>query len=192
MENKPALNPHQKYCSECGRVMNRALTACPFCGSGKETKSGGTNTVLIVIASIVGGGFFLMAIIGILAALAIPNFIKFQAKAKQAEAKVSLAKIHTMQNAYRGQYRKFSDSLLELGFESQGISRYSYFLTPDNYILKEGIDIRNIPAEYKDMAFAQQDQYLAVAIGNIDADPDLDVWIIDNNKNLRNIKDDAR
>ena len=36
-----------------------------------------------------------VAIIGILAAIAIPNFIKFQLRAKAGEAKVNLAAIRT-------------------------------------------------------------------------------------------------
>ena len=36
-----------------------------------------------------------VSIIGILAAIAIPNFLSYQAKAKQAEAKTNLVAIHT-------------------------------------------------------------------------------------------------
>ncbi|RYZ36388.1 MAG: prepilin-type N-terminal cleavage/methylation domain-containing protein [Myxococcaceae bacterium] len=52
------------------------------------------------------GGFTLIelmivvAIIGILAAIAIPNFIRFQAKSKQSEAKTNLKAIFTAQKAY--------------------------------------------------------------------------------------------
>ena len=43
-----------------------------------------------------------VAIIGILAAIAIPNFIAYQMKAKQSEAKVSLGAIFTCAVAYHG------------------------------------------------------------------------------------------
>ncbi len=44
-----------------------------------------------------------VAIIGILAAIAIPNFIRYQLKAKTAEAKTNLKAIGTSQEAYRAE-----------------------------------------------------------------------------------------
>ena len=44
-----------------------------------------------------------IAIIGILAAIAIPNFLKYQLKAKTTEAKVSLSAIRTSQEAYKAE-----------------------------------------------------------------------------------------
>ena len=41
-----------------------------------------------------------VAIIGILAAIAIPNFLRFQAKSKQSEAKTNLGGIFTAETAY--------------------------------------------------------------------------------------------
>ena len=41
-----------------------------------------------------------VAIIGILAAIAIPNFIKFQLRAKAGESKVNLAGIRTAEESY--------------------------------------------------------------------------------------------
>lgn len=45
-----------------------------------------------------------VAIIGILAAIAIPNFIRYQLKSKQSEAKTVLGGIKTSQEAFRGDY----------------------------------------------------------------------------------------
>lgn len=44
-----------------------------------------------------------VAIIGILAAIAIPNFMKYQLKSKTAEAKVNLGAIATSQESYRAE-----------------------------------------------------------------------------------------
>ena len=41
-----------------------------------------------------------VAIIGILAAIAIPNFLKFQAKSKPSEAKTNLKAVYTAQSAF--------------------------------------------------------------------------------------------
>jgi len=57
-----------------------------------------------------------VAIIGILAALAIPRFQQFQAKSKQAEARSNLAHIYTLQLSYNGDNDTFSNfDLLTLG-----------------------------------------------------------------------------
>ena len=45
-----------------------------------------------------------VAIIGILAAIAIPNFIKFQCKAKQSEAKIGLKLINAGEETYRAEF----------------------------------------------------------------------------------------
>jgi len=44
-----------------------------------------------------------VAIIGILAAIAVPRFRVFQAKARQAEAKMNLASIATLEQAYQAE-----------------------------------------------------------------------------------------
>ena len=44
-----------------------------------------------------------VAIIGILAAIAIPNFMQYQLKAKSAEAKTNLGSIKTAQEAYKAE-----------------------------------------------------------------------------------------
>jgi type II secretory pathway pseudopilin PulG len=48
-----------------------------------------------------------VAIIGILAALALPKFSKFQAKARQAEVKSNLNHIYTLETAYQGDNETF-------------------------------------------------------------------------------------
>jgi type IV pilus assembly protein PilA len=69
-----------------------------------------------------------VAIIGILAAIAIPNFLKYQAKAKTSEAKANLKGIFVSEMTY------FSDnniygSLIGIGYPPVGTLRYSYGVT---------------------------------------------------------------
>jgi type IV pilus assembly protein PilA len=45
-----------------------------------------------------------VAIIGILAAIAIPNFLRFQLKAKSSEGKVNIAAIRTAETAYNSEF----------------------------------------------------------------------------------------
>ena len=48
-----------------------------------------------------------VAIIGILAAIAIPNFLRFQLKAKSSEGKVNIAAIRTAETAYNSEFSTF-------------------------------------------------------------------------------------
>ena len=67
-----------------------------------------------------------VAIIGILAAIAIPNFSKFQAKSKQSEAKTNLKALFTAEKAYFGEKDKYSIDLQAVGFAPEPGNRYSY------------------------------------------------------------------
>lgn len=70
-----------------------------------------------------------VAIIGILAAIAIPNFMNYQCKAKQAEAKSSLGSIRVAQEAYFAEYDKYSTDLPGIGFAVKGDPEYTYTST---------------------------------------------------------------
>ncbi len=66
-----------------------------------------------------------VAIIGILAAIAIPNFLNYQCKAKQAEAKSTLGSLRTAQEAYYAEYSTYADNTAKLGFSVRGDAKYT-------------------------------------------------------------------
>lgn len=66
-----------------------------------------------------------VAIIGILAAIAIPNFINYQCKSKQSEAKYALGFIRTNQESYLAEYNTYTASLTQLGFVQKSGAKYS-------------------------------------------------------------------
>jgi type IV pilus assembly protein PilA len=68
-----------------------------------------------------------VAIIGILAAIAIPNFLKFQAKSKQSEAKSNLGAIYTGQVSYFGENNDYSN-FSAINWSPSGTPRYRYTL----------------------------------------------------------------
>ena len=68
-----------------------------------------------------------VAIIGILAAIAIPNFLKFQAKSKQSEAKTNLGAIYTGQIAYFGEQNVYGN-FAQINWSPSGTPRYHYQL----------------------------------------------------------------
>jgi prepilin-type N-terminal cleavage/methylation domain-containing protein len=120
-----------------------------------------------------------VVIIGILAALAIPRFMRSTTKSKQSEAKQLLKQIYTMERAYRQEYNVYgclgvtADSaaqaaLAVIGVDVMANARYAYALT----------------------ATASGFDATATATG-LDDDGTNDVWVIDETGNLRCTSDDA-
>jgi len=68
-----------------------------------------------------------VVIIGILAAIAIPNYLKVQAKSKQSEAKTNLGAICSAQISYYGDKNAFGD-FVEIQWSAVGTPRYHYQL----------------------------------------------------------------
>lgn len=67
-----------------------------------------------------------VAIIGILAAIAIPNFVRFQARSKQGEAKANLKAWFVAQRAFMHEKDRYSENLSEIGFAAERGNRYYY------------------------------------------------------------------
>jgi len=69
-----------------------------------------------------------VAIVGILAAIAIPNFLNYQARAQQAEVKANLGAIFTNMTAYAAErISGYSGATLNnIGFGLSGSNRYTY------------------------------------------------------------------
>lgn len=67
-----------------------------------------------------------VAIIGLLAAIAIPNFLKFQARSKQSEAKANLKGFYTAEKAYYQNSDAFCQSMTVIGFNPERGNRYYY------------------------------------------------------------------
>ncbi len=79
-----------------------------------------------------------VAIIGILAAIAIPNFVKFQCRSKQSEAKGNLKALYVAQESYRAEFDTYvaacaagcTAATNDIGFQAKGQKiRYSYDTT---------------------------------------------------------------
>jgi len=68
-----------------------------------------------------------VAIIGILAAIAIPNFLNYQCEAKQSEAKQSLGTIAKNQEAYVAEFNTYADKSSKLGFSVKGEGSKRYY-----------------------------------------------------------------
>ncbi|MDP1829073.1 MAG: prepilin-type N-terminal cleavage/methylation domain-containing protein [Archangium sp.] len=71
-----------------------------------------------------------VGIISILAAIAIPNFIRFQAKSKQSEPRTNLKAVFTGQRSRFGERDRYSTLIAEIGFSPERGNRYFYDLGP--------------------------------------------------------------
>jgi type IV pilus assembly protein PilA len=127
-----------------------------------------------------------VAIIGILAAIAVPNFLKFVAKTRRAEVKTNLEAIYKAELAYFGERDRYSDSLVVIRWEPVGAANYTYTLGID-YL---GKDNAVNPAPASVVPVANDNGFKAFGWGNIDTDSQVDVWHIDQDKALVNDEDD--
>ncbi len=69
-----------------------------------------------------------VAIIGILAAIAIPNFMRFQARSRTTEARTNLGAIYTAEVSFFGEGSAYGN-FGEIGWGPTGTPRYHYTFT---------------------------------------------------------------
>ena len=144
-----------------------------------------------------------VAIIGILAAIAIPNFAKFQARAKQSEAKANLKGIYTAKHSAYGEQDTFRcDSLAEdvgggdgfCGWSTSASTRYTYragasTAAPTSVQAQGGQDVCNHDTA---LGVAESERHFtATATGNIDSDTECDEWNINTGGVLTNPTNDV-
>ena len=65
-----------------------------------------------------------VAIIGILAAIAIPNYQRFQRKARQSESKILASGIFTAEKAFVSEWGFGSSNIRQIGFSPDGVVSY--------------------------------------------------------------------
>jgi len=142
-----------------------------------------------------------VAIIGILAAIAIPNFLRFQAKSKQSEAKTNLGGIFTGQTAYLGE-KDLYGTFAQIAWAPIGTTqRYTYYSGYNNALTDfvaapapigktDWVGGSYTPAQTQPSG-TTPGMFTVGAIGNVDTDTTLDVWTITESKALVNQLDDV-
>jgi prepilin-type N-terminal cleavage/methylation domain-containing protein len=96
-----------------------------------------------------------VVIIGILAALAIPRFMRTTTKAKQSEAKGILKQIYVMETAFKQEKEHYTANKDSIGVQIPSNARYTYTVDVADTIL-----------------------FHAYASANLDDDATLDIWTI--------------
>jgi type IV pilus assembly protein PilA len=115
-----------------------------------KTKKAGFSLVELMVV---------VAIIGILASIAVPNFLKFQGKAKQSDAKVQLSGIHGAQKTFFSEYGTFHPNLPYVGFIPDGIPLSG--LCPD-VAAGAAWNVRNYTVGFNSLAAAPAPQVAAL------------------------------
>lgn len=111
-----------------------------------------------------------LAIIGILLLVAIPNLMPVVSKARSTEAKQNLIYIHSLEKSWYMEHSKYSTDLKELGFEIENKEdvQYSYEISSSGSAFKA----------------------TATALTDFDNDGQLNVWEVDQNKSLKEVTPD--
>jgi type IV pilus assembly protein PilA len=123
-----------------------------------------------------------VAIIAILAAIAIPNFMRFVAKTKRSEAKYNLEAIFKTEISWFGEYNYFSTKFSEIRWRPDGTIYYYTFNVGDPsemYGLGQAA-----PGGMPVTPGADSLSFSACAWGNIDTDLTVDAWYINDRKEL--------
>lgn len=123
-----------------------------------------------------------VAIIGILASIAVPNFMKFQARARQSEAKVNLAGAMTSATSYFANYGTYMCGACSFSPGTNNL--YSYYLGPSDTVAGSKGCTGATPVQ-------SASGYTASAGGNIDADATCDIWTINDANLLSNTTNDV-
>lgn len=142
-----------------------------------------TLAIVSLVLSIV-----VIPIQGILAAIAIPNFIRYQAKAKQTECKANLRSLYTSQKAFFAEQDRYATTTEELSFSPMG-TRYLY-VAGDELLIEPTVPgsdsagslLSRVPdglrTSFGVSGTCPECQITVACVGNVDNDVDVDVWTL--------------
>ncbi|MBN1962877.1 MAG: prepilin-type N-terminal cleavage/methylation domain-containing protein [Deltaproteobacteria bacterium] len=120
-----------------------------------------------------------VAIIGILAAIAIPNFAKFQNRAKQSEAKANLKAFFTSAKANYAERSTYVCGLC--GWSPEANYKYNYWVDGTNDLSSADATCTTKPAGSGSQSTTA---FTTGAAHNLSS---CDTWTIDNANNLTNV-----
>lgn len=131
------------------------------------------------------GVIMMVAMVGMLSAIAIPNFMKFQARAKQGAAMAALASCHEAQLAHFRAHERWATTFDELQLKAS-VAPYTLCMGD----ARLGPELATLNADLQGYADAERG-FACVAAANLDADDQLDIWFVDEkHAKARQLSDD--
>jgi len=139
-----------------------------------------------------------VAIIGVLVAMAIPDYLNFTTKVKQAEAKVNLGGIFVAETGYFAEMGAYANNFDQLGWSPQTVNKYAYDLGNGNICYPETKIDRCwttptpiVTPQNNAPPGVTAKQFTAVAYANLDSDVATDTWQINDARELTCTNDDS-
>lgn len=144
-----------------------------------------------------------IAIIAFLAALSIPTFSRMIAKTKRTEAYINLQALYAAQKAYWAEHGKYTTQLNGVGgvgwqpegYHGGGSDEHFYY----TYGFVGGTEGQSYftgkletSASFLNGSYADQNGFIAYAVGDIDGDGQPDILSIDQNKVIKIVRDDLQ
>lgn len=124
---------------------------------------------------------------GIGAAVAVPSFVRYQGRAKQAEAKINLRGIYSAQQMLQLEGEAPAPkTFAQLAFAPEA-QRYAYYLAGE-VRTAPGASAPALPADIGKAL--SSGEILAAAVANLDSDDTVDVWVVDARGTVSNPVDD--
>ena len=135
-----------------------------------QKKGDKTMVILLACAGCSAGCLVIILVLSVLAAIAIPNFLMFQAKSKQSEARTILVGIYEAESAFYLSNNRYSIDPNELGFRPASEPKYYQW----------------------EIVSANDMGFQAMAWGNIDRDDTVDTWeVTEQSRDPVNTTDDV-
>jgi prepilin-type N-terminal cleavage/methylation domain-containing protein len=142
-----------------------------------------------------------VAIVAFLAAVSVPHYVKYLAKARQAEVMVNLAAIHTAQQTYHAQNGCYTTTLWGSdgvgwrpeGYKGGGKQENFYYTYGFNFPgAQEGVHyftgkLGALVVELGETK-AEEGTFIAKAAGNVSGKEKADVWQIDEGRAIKNVQ----
>lgn len=164
----------------------------PATPQGAAPKKLSTTAIVLIVLAV--GGVASLCCISMLAAIAVPNFVKFQARSKQSEAKMNLKGAFMAEKSWFAERDTYSESFAEMGFIPERGNRYMYVVSPsadasskidadgkhspDNPALLAAIPASLLADTGVQGKCPDACHITVVAVGNVDNDPDVDLWSV--------------
>jgi type IV pilus assembly protein PilA len=136
-----------------------------------------------------------VAILGIVAALAVPNYLRYQGQTRQGEAKTNLGAIFVAETAYLGEQSRYG-TFSEIGYVlAGGRNRYAYRVGAgttagvDLIVPQFGADPGPNTIVPAGLTASPTSSFTATATGNLDGDSTIDMWHVNDLKDGLQVAD---